>query len=125
MIHRSRHVATTLLAALAIPAAVVAAAPSAVAAPAAVDCSQSPTPNSHTAGEFLGTDVNIRTGPFRTCLSIGTGQPSNNLTVHCRRLNSNGVFWDFLTDHTTGKTGWSIDSLVAFGPTPTPCGPDN
>jgi hypothetical protein len=105
VIQRSRRVAIALLFASAAAAATVAAAPSALAAPL-VNCIQNPATNSNiTAGSFLGTNINIRTGPFTSCTAIGEGQPSNAVTVHCKQTNSNGVLWDYLTDRTTGKTG--------------------
>ncbi len=51
----------------------------------------------------------------------GEGEPSDGVTVHCRQRNSNGVLWDYLTDRTTGKKGWSIDSLVGYPHTPAKC----
>lgn len=120
MIHKSRR-AALLLVALAIPAAIVTAAPSAFAAPS-VDCIQNPTTNSNiTEASFLGADINIRTGPFIVCTAVGEGQPSDQVTVHCRQRNSKGVFWDYLTDRTTGKKGWSKDVFVGYPRTPATC----
>lgn len=121
MIHRSRRAVTALLFASAIAGAMVAAAPAALAAPN-VNCIQNPATDSNiTQGSFLGTNINIRTGPFTTCTAIGEGQPSNAVTVHCKQTNSNGVLWDYLTDRTTGKKGWSQDQFVGYPRVPANC----
>ena len=101
--HGSRRAVTALLSAFGVAAAIVATAPSALAAPA-VDCIQNPATDSNiTGGSFLGTNINIRTGPFTVCTAVGAGQPSHAVTVHCKKVNSNGVLWDYLTDRHHGK----------------------
>jgi uncharacterized protein YraI len=96
------------------------ALPSAAAVSPAVDCTQSPAVNSQAPGLFAGTNVNIRTGPFTSCTAVGEGQPAHNVTLRCRKLNSNNVEWLYLTDHTTNRTGWAEAQFVRGGST-TPC----
>jgi hypothetical protein len=86
--------------------------PAAAAAAPAVDCTQNPATNSAKAADLFGSGVNIRTGPFTSCTSVGEGQFGQSVTAHCSVTNSNGVNWVYLTDHTTGKTGWSEAQFV-------------
>jgi uncharacterized protein YraI len=89
--------------------------PGTAAAAPAVNCTQNPAHNGHTTAHFAGTNINIRTGPFTSCTAVGEGQPGNTVTVRCETTNSNGVNWSYLTDSTTGKTGWSETQLVNTG----------
>ena len=112
--NRRTRLATAACAALATAGIAVGTLPTAAAAAPAVDCIQNPAANSHNAAQFTGTNINIRTGPFTVCTAIGEGQPSHNVTAHCLKFNSNGVPWVYLTDHTTGKTGWSDEQFVTW-----------
>jgi uncharacterized protein YraI len=82
----------------------------AVAAPtpaAAAVCPQTPTNNTNTAASFTGDGVNIRTGPSTSCTSKGLGYRVHSVTYHCE-----GSGWVYLTDNTTGVTGWSSGAFV-------------
>ena len=107
--------ATIAVGAMSVVGVLALASPSAAVASPDVTCSQNPSTNSQLSGSFSGTNVNIHTGPFTSCTSVGEGQPSHhNVTLHCRKLNSNNVEWVYLTDHTTNKTGWSAAAFVAW-----------
>lgn len=110
--NRRTRLATAACAALATAGIMVGTLPTTAAA--AVDCIQNPAANSRNTAHFTGTNINIRTGPFTVCTAIGEGQPSHNVTAHCLKFNSNGVPWIYLTDHTTGKTGWSEEQFVTW-----------
>ena len=47
--------------------------PASAAAAQLVNCIQNPTVNTNSMAEFGGTGINIRTGPFTSCTSIGEG----------------------------------------------------
>jgi hypothetical protein len=102
----------------------LAAAPTASAAVApAVRCIWNPTANSKVGAKYTGTNVNIRTGPSTSCTAIGEGQPGDTVYVHCYYWDpSTAVIWDYLTDYTRGKKGWSDGFYVDQGPSSvTPC----
>jgi len=64
---------------------------------------------------FAGNGVNIRTGPSTSCTSIGLGYLSHRVNYRCYGLGqsvSGWNTWTYLTDITTGKTGWVNDSLL-------------
>jgi uncharacterized protein YraI len=88
--------------------------PITAAAAPAVTCIQNPAANGNSKAHFNGTNVNIRTGPFTSCTAVGEGQPANKLIARCETTNSNGVDWTYVTDSTTGKTGWSQSSFVTL-----------
>jgi hypothetical protein len=48
------------------------------------------------------------------CRELHPGQPGNKLIARCETTNSNGVDWTYVTDSTTGKTGWSQSSFVTL-----------
>lgn len=58
--------------------------------------------------------VNIRTAPSTGCTSVGVGYSGHWLTLHCIQVGYDNFLWDYLTDNTTGKTGWSRDSYVSW-----------
>lgn len=63
-------------------------------------------------GNFFAVNyVNIRTGPSTACTSVGQGQMSHWVQVDCYKSGENGT-WTHLYDFTTGKEGWSKDSLL-------------
>lgn len=100
---------------ISIPAAEAAATPQ-------VNCVQNPGTNSDLPGTFIGTNINIRTGPFVSCTSIGEGEPANDsLAVRCTQVNSNGVEWVYLTDYVSRKTGWSEAKFVFWSGTLATC----
>ena len=103
-------VATLLGLALAVP--VLAAAPA-----QAASCPQS-GPTFAQAGAFTYQAVNIRSGPTTGCVAVGLGYSSHNVTYRCYSEGTpvNGwSTWTYLTDNTTGVTGWSSDAFLAGG----------
>ncbi|WP_442912797.1 SH3 domain-containing protein [Kutzneria sp. CA-103260] len=52
--------------------------------------------------------MNIRSGPGTDCTSKGLGYIGHNVTVYCGDVSN----WDYLTDNTTGVTGWASNDLV-------------
>ena len=60
---------------------------------------------------FNGNSVNIRTGPSTACVAVGQGQASHQVMLDCYKSGENGT-WSHLYDFTTGKQGWSKDSLL-------------
>jgi hypothetical protein len=109
------------VAALGLSAAVAAPQASAATARPAVaphvTCPWHPANNDNVSGHFLGTGINIRIGPSSApgCTSIGQGQPGHTMHERCwTHNNSDGFDWVYLTDNTTGKTGWSRQDLVTF-----------
>lgn len=100
-------------------AATLQAAPASAAAPAsgvrpAISCIWNPANNSNQPGTFTGSGVNIRTGPDTSCTAIGSGYPGHSLTVRCYTNAAGGYYWIYLTDNTTGKTGWSRGDYVTW-----------
>ncbi|MGQ4512501.1 SH3 domain-containing protein [Streptomyces sp. DW26H14] len=92
--------ALTAIAALAL--AGLAAPASAAPAPAAT-CGSKPTTNQKTAASFNTSGVNIRSGPSTSCTVLGSGYPGQSVTLRC---NKDGSVWWYVTDKTTGITGW-------------------
>lgn len=102
----------------------VVTAPMASAAEApAVSCIWNPSANSNVSGKYDGTNVNIRTGPSTSCTAVGEGQPGHTVHIHCYYwVAATATIWDYLTDSTIGRTGWSVGSYVDQGPVGvTPC----
>jgi len=60
---------------------------------------------------FNGNGINIRTGPSTACTSVGQGQASHTVQLDCYKDGEGGT-WSHLFDFTTGKEGWSKDSLL-------------
>lgn len=75
-------------------------------------CGWKPANNSAVAGSFNEPGVNIRTGQDTSCTILGEGYPGQSVTVHCAQFGGEGFIWDYLTDNTTGKTGWAADQFV-------------
>lgn len=136
---RTRLLAVLAAALMAVVGAVVFTAPASAAPVGATPASSAPdgsipggsasdgpvlTPNlcgdifhrrldNHTGHFFLGTGVNIRTGPSTSCTSLGQGQPSHSVTYWCWTGPSGGFTWSFLIDNTTSVAGWVRDDLLA------------
>jgi hypothetical protein len=72
----------------------------------------SPANDSKTATHFLDSGVNIRNNAGTGCAIIGEGYPGQSVTAHCWH-SVNGVSWAFLTDNSTGVTGWSEQQYIA------------
>ena len=64
-----------------------------------------------TATNILKAGANIRTGPSTTCTSVGQGQTSHSITLHCYKAGSGG-YWDHVRDNTTGKSGWVSETAM-------------
>ena len=60
---------------------------------------------------FNGNAINIRTGPSTACTAVGQGQASHSVQLDCYKSGEDGT-WSHLYDFTTGKEGWSKDSLL-------------
>src|SRR3954453_15451900 len=95
-------------------------APAAFATPAfAATCNISGATNAPQAGAFQYEGVNIRTGPGTNCVPGGSGYSSHSVTYRCWQSgdNVNGyATWTYLTDNSTGKTGWVNDQFLSgFG----------
>jgi uncharacterized protein YraI len=72
------------LAAIGAALATIAGLTTAAAPPAAaINCIQNPSTNSHNAAAFIGSGVNIRTGPDASCTSVGLGYPGQSVTARC------------------------------------------
>ncbi|MFL6113410.1 MAG: SH3 domain-containing protein [Catenulispora sp.] len=81
----------------------------------AVSCIWNPANNSNQPAAFTASGVNIRTGPDTSCTAIGSGFPGQSVTARCYTFSA-GYYWIYLTDNTTGKTGWSrVDFLTWSG----------
>lgn len=83
------------------------------AARPALNCIWNPADNSNQPGGFTASGVNIRTGPDTSCTAIGSGFPGQSVTARCY-TTSGGYFWIYLTDNSTGKTGWSRSDFVTW-----------
>lgn len=110
---KSSFLATTVVSLLAATAftGLSAGAASAAAASQPSWCGWTPANNSHDPAWVTG-GVNIRTGQGTSCnIKNGahpTANPGDVLLVHC--ISSNN--WYYLTDESTGVTGWSAAYLV-------------
>ena len=85
----------------------------ALPAQAAVSCPDNGwSINDGRTGQFFAVNaVNIRTGPGTGCTSVGQGQKSHEVQVDCYKDGESGT-WTHLFDFTTGKEGWSKDTLL-------------
>ncbi len=74
-------------------------------------------PDLHSSGGFsFGNGTAIRRGPYTDCDALGRGYPSHGIDVHCYVRNSNGVYWVYLRNLSTGVNGWSqYDALNPVG----------
>jgi hypothetical protein len=83
------------------------------AAPQFSGCGWRPANNSHKSASYNQSGVNIRSGADTSCTILGSGYPGQSVTVRCAWYNSgDGRWWDYLTDNSTGVTGWSADQYV-------------
>jgi len=111
----------TGVAALGLSAAMVAPQASAATARPAVaphvTCPWRPANNDNVRAHFLGNSIFIHAGPSSasSCTRLGQGQASHTMHERCwTHNNSDGFDWVYLTDNTTGITGWSRQDLVTF-----------
>lgn len=70
-------------------------------------------PDRYSAGGLSFKDgTAIRRGPYTDCDALGLGYHSQGIDVNCFVQNSNGYYWVYLRDTTTGVAGWSrLDAL--------------
>lgn len=98
------------------------------AGPAAADQSHcygwTTHPNLYGAGGIHFKDgTYIRRGPYTDCDGFGLGYPSQGINAHCYVDNTNGVYWVYVEDTTTGVAGWSQLSTLNWDGSPIPwCG---
>ncbi|MGK5531176.1 SH3 domain-containing protein [Streptomyces sp. URMC 129] len=112
-----RHVSRLLLAiGLAVPTVLLTAGTGQAATPAAptaVTADVSTTEVSAAIwGEFREDGVRIRTGPGTQYAVAGLGYRDHSVTVHCFVAPEPNHAWYYLTDNTTGVTGWVSSSLI-------------
>jgi hypothetical protein len=112
ILRHSTKIALTVAATLAIPVFATNSAFAATAGAATTNCSWKPANNSNAPGVFQQQGVNIRSGPSTSCNVIyGEGYTGQSVTIHCGTSTSQNV-WLYLTDNTTGVTGWSEAPLA-------------
>lgn len=79
-------------------------------------------------GDFNTNGVNIRTAPYRSATIVGNGYIGHRANVHDKTGFGDWVncgswsttAWDYVTDDTTGVTGWVSDCYVdSDSPMPT------
>ena len=105
---------------VALVAAVSFAGPAVAAGPVfasavrpATNCSWSPVTDSNVPGVFQAEGVNIRSGPSTSCNVIyGEGYPGQTVAIRCGVSNLQGQVWFYISDYTTGVTGWSEAPLA-------------
>jgi hypothetical protein len=114
---RSRLLAATGAVVLALGGALVASA-----SPAAADDAQCYGYNTHpdlhhSGGIAFENGTAIRRGPFNVCDALGRGYATHGIDVYCYIRNSNGVYWDYVRDTTTGVAGWAAQSALTISST--------
>jgi uncharacterized protein YraI len=75
-----------------------------------------------TFGQFIGSGVNIRTGPGADCTSLGHGQVGQRATYHCQVIGHDGYLWTHLTNNATGVSGWVRENFLSGNPPGSPYG---
>ena|ERR1051326_6002500 len=98
--------AATAVGVLSIAGIAIGALPASATTSPAINCIQNPSTTSNNAARFIGSNVNIRTGPSTACTAVGEGQTNHSVTAHCAEVVS-GVLWVYLVDHTINRKGWS------------------
>jgi hypothetical protein len=82
-----------------------------VASPASpASCGWHPANNDNQPGQFTADGVNIRNGDDTSCAALGLGYTSHSVTIHCQTRS-----WVYITDNTTGVTGWSSIQFLTWG----------
>ncbi|TCO62840.1 hypothetical protein [Actinocrispum wychmicini] len=70
------------------------------------------------SGDYTGTGVNIRTGPFTNRTSKGQGNPGDRLTATCLAVNGTPVNgntgWFRHTNSRTGRFGYSSAEFIGI-----------
>lgn len=98
---------TTLLLGLAVP--LIAAAAMAPTSDAVASTS--------IQGDYIGTNVYIRSGPHVSSTALGQGSSGDGITLYCRTSGDSvggDSTWVYLTDNRTGVTGYSADYYTAW-----------
>lgn len=71
-----------------------------------------PNNDGYTGTNVIGTNgAKIRTGSNTACNAVGEAFVGNKVTLHCYRWNGSH-YWDYLVDHTQGKSGWVREDLL-------------
>lgn len=84
-----------------------------------LSCPQGHTRPGDTFGQFIGSGVNIRTGPGTDCTSLGHGQIGQPATYHCWVVGHDGRTWTHLS--TAGVSGWVRDDFLSGNGSPFHC----
>jgi hypothetical protein len=92
---------------------------SASTATSAGACGWTPANDSRVAGTFSEPGVNIRNDRWTTCPILGEGYPGQSVDIRCYATGTTvdgESHWDYVTDETTGVTGWVSELyLTGFG----------
>lgn len=120
---RSRLLAVTGAAVLALSGGLVASATPAAADDAHCYYSGAHPDVTHSGATAFGDGTAIRRGPYSDCDILGRGYPTQGIDVHCYIQNSNNYTWVYLRDTSTGVAGWSI--ITSLHPTGTSGGDIN
>lgn len=106
---------TTGLAALAVSAAAV-TVPVSTAGASQFACGWHPANNSGYTGQYFNNQpINIHSGNDLSCPVVGEGYEWHTLELRCQWWDSNGNGWEYVTDKTTGATGWVVYFYVNGG----------
>ncbi|MFJ5265666.1 hypothetical protein ACIQAC_34930 [Streptomyces sp. NPDC088387] len=134
---KSAHTTKRAAMVAAVFSALLIAAPSATAQPAAVGGEPASAPRTTHAGpagtavdsvtreaayaEFKVDGARIRTGPGGSYAVAGLGYRSHRVTAHCAKPVAPQMVWFYLTNHTTGVSGWSEQSVFYVEGSVPPC----
>lgn len=103
---------TAVLTVLGGQALATAAQPHGTATPA--NCGWQPANDARLNAWFQDDGVNIRSGDSTSCASLGLGYQHHSVTVHCYSRPGGGDLWVYLTDNSTGVSGWSSQQYVTW-----------
>lgn len=93
----------------------VVAVPAMAGPAAAASCSVAHSLQDGFVGHFIGSSVNIRTGPHTSCTSKGQGQLNQQAIYYCYVTGdtvSGITTWSWITDVPTGISGWVSDHYL-------------
>jgi hypothetical protein len=88
----------------------------------AASCGWTPASNSGAVGTFTADGVNIHTGNDVGCPASGAGYSGQTVDIRCW-WNGNGYDWYYITDESTGVTGWAVRTYLTVTRTPASIGP--
>lgn len=80
-------------------------------------CGWTPANDSGAPGTFTADGVNIHDGNDTGCTVEGEGYTGQTLDIRCF-WNGNGYEWFYVTDETTGVTGWAVRNYIAITASP-------